>query len=98
MKDHPDQIRTHWIDPDGKHVPVGKMTGHASKRFGGFAPIYKQLTGMAHPSGRSVIHSHHMDQLCCPSVATTTCPPEGGREFGRIRRARPRRHGAQTHG
>jgi hypothetical protein len=63
VKDHPDQMRTHWLDANGRHVPIGKMTrwASASNRFGGFRSIYDQLSGFAHPSPRSIISSHRLD-------------------------------------
>jgi len=61
VKDHPEQMRTHWIDANGAYVRIGKMTRWASRRFDGFGPIYEQLCGFAHPSPRSIVSSHRVD-------------------------------------
>jgi hypothetical protein len=58
VRNHPDDLLRHWVDPDGPHVRVGRMTTEATQRLAGFRPIYEQLCQYAHPAGRSVVASH----------------------------------------
>jgi hypothetical protein len=60
VRNHPEGIRTYWIDPDGPHVSPGRMINEAEQRLKGFAPIYKQLCQYAHPAGRSIVASHSL--------------------------------------
>lgn len=55
-KDHPNVV-SHWWDPDGHGVKIGKITNHAATRFDGFKGIYDQLSKFAHPQAKGILAS-----------------------------------------
>jgi hypothetical protein len=60
VKDHPTQLEKFWREPDGRGVPIGKITSHARSRFDGFKGIYSQLSQYAHPQALSLLASHRV--------------------------------------
>jgi hypothetical protein len=49
-----------WGRGDLHPVPIGRIVGYAQQRFGGFKPIYAQLSEYAHPGSLSLLASHRL--------------------------------------
>lgn len=57
LKDKPTTLDRFWrLEP----VSIGKITNYATTRFGGFNPIYSELSEYAHPGSRSMLASQRI--------------------------------------
>jgi hypothetical protein len=75
LKDHPKTLDRFWRrDNNMPSVPIGKITNYAERRFGGFKPIYSQLSEYAHPASRSVLASHRIADDSRRVVEWTSSP------------------------
>jgi hypothetical protein len=59
LKDHPTTLDQFWR-PKTPPVPIGTITNYAKTRFGGFRPIYSELSEYAHPCSLSMLASHRI--------------------------------------
>jgi hypothetical protein len=73
LKDHPTKLDQFWR-PGTRPVPPGKITNHAEKRFGGFKPIYSELSQYAHPGSLSMLASSRITGEDSRTVQWSSAP------------------------